>query len=80
MEGFQKFVLYAAIFVLILALIFIGLSLSHAKNPVWPPVVPNCPDYWVVDGSGNNTKCINVKDLCSIRHIKSSSFCEQSNS
>lgn len=63
MEGFQKFVLYAAIFVLILALIFIGLSLSHAKNPVWSPVVPNCPDYWVVDGSGNNTKCINVKDL-----------------
>ena len=63
MEGFQKFVLYAAIFVLILALIFIGLSLSHAKNQVWPPVVPKCPDYWVVDGSGNNTKCINVKDL-----------------
>lgn len=63
MEGFQKFVLYAAIFVLILALIFIGMSLSRAKNPVWPPVIPNCPDYWVVDGSGNNTKCINVKDL-----------------
>ena len=63
MEGFQKFVLYAAIFVLILALIFIGMSLSRAKNQVWPPVIPNCPDYWVVDGSGNNTKCINVKDL-----------------
>ena len=63
MEGFQKFVLYAAIFVLILALIFIGMSLSRAKTQVWPPVIPNCPDYWVVDGSGNNTKCINVKDL-----------------
>jgi hypothetical protein len=63
MEAFQKFVLYAAIFVLIIALIFIGLSLSRAKNPVWPPVIPNCPDYWVVDGSGNDTKCINVKDL-----------------
>ena len=22
-----------------------------------------CPDYWVIDGSGNNAKCINVKDL-----------------
>ena len=33
MEGFQKFVLYAAIFVLILALIFIGLLMVRAIIP-----------------------------------------------
>ena len=64
MEGFQKIVLYAAIIILIIALVIIGVSLSYGKsNQVWPPVVPQCPDYWVVDGSGNNATCINVKDL-----------------
>ena len=64
MEGFQKIVLYAAIIILIIALVIIGVSLSYGKDSqVWPPVVPQCPDYWVADGSGNNTTCINVKDL-----------------
>ena len=63
MEGFQKLVLYAAIVILLISLIFIGTSLSQAKNPVWPPVIPNCPDYWVAEGTGADTKCINVKDL-----------------
>lgn len=64
MEGFQKIVLYSAIIILIITLVIIGVTLSYAKdNKVWPPIVPECPDYWVVDGSGNNTTCINVKDL-----------------
>jgi hypothetical protein len=63
MEGFQKIVLFAAIIILIIALVFIGISLSYAKGQQWPPIVPNCPDYWVFDGSGNNTRCVNVKDL-----------------
>jgi hypothetical protein len=63
MEVFQKFVLYTAILVLLISLIFIGTSLSGAKNPTWPPTSPNCPDYWVAEGTGNDTKCINVKDL-----------------
>ena len=63
METFQKIVLFAAIIILIIALVFIGMALSKAKDQNWPPMVPQCPDYWFVDGSGNNTTCINVKDL-----------------
>jgi len=64
MEGFQKIVLYSAIIILIIALVIIGISLSYAKDSqVWPPIVPQCPDYWTFDGSGNNATCINVKDL-----------------
>ena len=64
MEGFQKIVLYSAIIILIIALVIIGIALSYAKDSqVWPPVVPDCPDYWVIDGSGNNATCINIKDL-----------------
>ena len=63
MDGFQKFVLFSAIIILIIALVFIGTSLSYSTNSVWPPMTPQCPDYWAIDGSGNNTTCINVKDL-----------------
>lgn len=60
MEGFQKIVLFSAIIILILALVFIGVSLRRATKQLWPPMTPECPDYWTVDGSGN---CTNVKDL-----------------
>jgi hypothetical protein len=63
MQGFQKFILFSAIVILIIALIIIGIALTYSKNQSWPPMVANCPDYWVVDGSGNNTTCTNVKDL-----------------
>ena len=64
MEGFQKIVLFAAIIILIIALVVIGVSLSYAKDTeTWPPLTPDCPDYWVIDGSGNNASCVNVKDL-----------------
>ena len=64
MEGFQKIVLFIAIAILIVSLIFIGISLAHAKDKqTWPPIVPACPDYWMIDGSGNNTTCVNTKDL-----------------
>ena len=64
MEGFQKIVLYSAIIILIIALVIIGIALSYAKDSqAWPPIVPDCPDYWIADGSGNNATCINLKDL-----------------
>ena len=63
MEGFQKIILFAAIIILIIALVFIGIALTYAKDQTWPPIVANCPDYWMADGSGNNTTCKNVKDL-----------------
>jgi hypothetical protein len=63
MEGFQKFVLISAIIILIIALVFIGITLTYSKEQQWPPMVPECPDYWIMDGSGNNSTCINMKDL-----------------
>jgi len=62
--SFQKIILGIALIVLIIILAFVGMAVSSAKqNYQWPPLVPECPDYWLMDGSGNNTKCINVKDL-----------------
>ena len=63
MEGFQKFVLFSAISILILALVVIGISLSKSTKTQWPPMISSCPDYWTMDGSANNPMCINVKDL-----------------
>ena len=64
MEGFQKIVLYIAIIILIIALIFIGIALYYANaSPKWPPLVPQCPDYWDADGSDSNAICTNTKDL-----------------
>jgi hypothetical protein len=63
MDGFQKFILFAAIIILIVALVFIGITLSYSSDTTWPPMTPECPDYWTIDGSGNNQRCVNVKDL-----------------
>ena len=64
MEGFQKIVLFSAIIILIIALVIIGISLTSKSASIeWPPMTPDCPDYWTIDGSGNNTRCINQKDL-----------------
>ena len=63
MEGFQKIVLFGAIIILIIALILISVALTYSQDSTWPPMVPACPDYWRIDGSGNNTTCTNVKDL-----------------
>ena len=63
MEGFQKIVLIIAIIVLIVTLVIMGLALGTSSAETWPPLVSDCPDWWIADGSGNNSKCINVKDL-----------------
>jgi hypothetical protein len=61
--SFQKIVLIIAIIFLILFLVLIGTSLSNSNNDLdWPPVVGNCPDYWV-DLSGNGSKCFNSHRL-----------------
>ena len=63
MPSFQVVVLIIAVVILIIALAFIGVSLINSqKNAAWPPLVPDCPDYWTMDGS-TNPICVNVKDL-----------------
>jgi hypothetical protein len=63
MATFQNIVLFVAIIILIIALVIIGIALSYSKDKQWPPMTPSCPDYWLMDGSGNNATCTNVKDL-----------------
>lgn len=63
MDTFQKIVLFSAIIVLIISLVVIGMALSYSKDQQWPPMTPDCPDYWSIDGSGNHAVCINKKDL-----------------
>ena len=62
MASFQKIVLISAIIILIIALLIIGITLIYSKNTNWPPNIPSCPDWWLMDGSGNNQKCINITD------------------
>ena len=60
---FQKMVLTAAIVILIIMLVIIGMSLSKASyEDTGPPIVGDCPDYWV-DMSGNGEACLNSHSL-----------------
>lgn len=64
MGSFQKIVLVIAVVLLLIILIIVAMSLSAANDDQpWPPSVPSCPDWWISDGSGNKSKCINVKGL-----------------
>lgn len=60
MDSFQTIVLIIAIVLLTIILIVIGVALYNSKNSNWPPLTPNCPDYWDIDVSGN---CTNTKNL-----------------
>ena len=61
--SFQKIILIAAVVILIINLVVIALALNKSAQTNWPPLVPNCPDYWLSDGSGNNITCTNIKNL-----------------
>jgi hypothetical protein len=63
MATFQKIVVFVAIVILIIALVIISIALIYSRDTNWPPMTPACPDYWLMDGSGNNATCTNVKDL-----------------
>jgi hypothetical protein len=63
METFQKIVLYSAIIILILALVVIGVLITSKEETVWPPVVPECPDWWKAQKQGDQSVCVNMKDL-----------------
>jgi hypothetical protein len=54
-----------AIVLLILCLIYIGVSLYRNKyNKDFPPILANCPDYWIDESDKNNgSKCVNKQNL-----------------
>ena len=64
MAAFRTVVLITATVILLLSLCLIGLALHHQKyNSNYPPIIANCPDYWV-DASGNNgSGCTNVQNI-----------------
>jgi hypothetical protein len=64
MEYFQSAVLSVSVILLILCLIAIGISLYTAKfSEAYPPVLANCPDYWLDNSSGDASECVNEKGL-----------------
>jgi hypothetical protein len=61
--SFQKIVFIIATIFLTLFLVLIGLTLTNSSSSIgWPPIVGNCPDYWV-DLSGNGSQCLNSQSL-----------------
>jgi hypothetical protein len=68
--SFQKYVLIIALVILIVTLLFIGITIKQSKKEQWPPIIGDCPDYWI-DLSGNGGQCVNVKDLGSCKNTSS---------
>jgi len=66
MADFKKQVIGTAIGLLIFAILVIGILLYGGnKKDSWPPVVSECPDYWIdkVDINGDSKKCFNIHNL-----------------
>ena len=60
---FQKIILIVGVIFLVVVLLFIARALNKSNQPdVWPPVIGDCPDYWI-DMSGNGAACLNKKKL-----------------
>lgn len=61
---FQTTTMIIAIVVLILCLIIIGYMLNKNKyNSQYPPVISECPDYWLDRSDGDGSNCINSQGL-----------------
>ena len=55
--NFQKIVLIILIIILIVSLVFIGMQIKKSNSKqAWPPLVPQCPDFWVVDATTGKCK------------------------
>jgi len=54
--NFQRLVIIVAMIIIILMLTFVGYILhKDKKNMKFPPVIGDCPDYWISE----NNLCIN---------------------
>jgi hypothetical protein len=74
---FQKSVLSVAVVLLIICLIMIGIAMRNNKyDSDFPPVVADCPDYWIEKPSSmpDETQCYNVKNLGRSECEKSKDF------
>lgn len=63
MATFQSIVLTTAVVILLIVLIVIGINMSISKNKqTWPPLVGDCPDYWLDLGTGGSNCSVNKHD------------------
>ena len=60
--AFQKTCLIVAIVILLIILLVVA-SLLVANESKWPPETPECPDWWISDGSGAKAICKNNRKL-----------------
>ena len=76
MSTFQTSVMTVAIVLLIICLIYIGVSLYRSKySKTFPPILANCPDYWVDESEKNNgSKCVNKQNLGNSQCEKTMNF------
>jgi hypothetical protein len=64
MSTFQNIVMVVAIIMLMICLTLVGVSLYNQKyTTAFPPVVADCPDYWLDKSNGDSSNCENVKNL-----------------
>lgn len=57
---FQRWILVIFIIGLLISAIIFSYSIrSTIKKKKWPPVIANCPDYWI-DQTGDGSKCVSV--------------------
>ena len=78
---FQKTVVIIAIIILLIALIIIGMSLSNSStsDAQWPPIIGDCPDYWV-DLEGNGSSCMNTHNLGTCNRVNNAEiYTDQAN-
>tara|TARA_B110000305_G_scaffold61519_1_gene68253 strand:- start:303 stop:656 length:354 start_codon:yes stop_codon:yes gene_type:complete len=80
MTKFQRSVIGIASSILIITLVLVGITLYHSKkNQDWPPVVSDCPDYWITRDSNDEdgAVCYNANNLGSASCNKKMDFSKQ---
>ena len=64
MNQFQNIIIGVAIISLISLFIIFGVMLYYTKSKeIYPPVVANCPDYWLSQQEGKKQLCYNHLNL-----------------
>ena len=65
--NFQKIILIIAITILIVSLVFIGMQIKKSNSKqVWPPFVPQCPDFWKMNAEGSCVPTTAAQNKCNI--------------
>ena len=60
---YQQIILLITVSMLVIILVmFFFFTKKTTTNKTWPPIIGDCPDYWV-DLSGNGTACYNKQNL-----------------